>query len=180
MALGRRWDIWELCLKQQQQSQHLHISPTQKLVDNFWFLVLMFCLWSTDDADAARCSLLFMTTPFCEYLTRDACLCRFLCALYSPGIRDTKGRQENTHNYHVNAGAGVCRGQLTQRCASEETGSPEVDWAALSTPGRGGRGGGLLDPISRQNRLWWIHGKKVQIEGSLWHLLFSFKPQTNV
>lgn len=54
-----------------------------------------------------------------------------------------------------------------------------LHWAALDTPGSGererGRGGSLLDPISHQNTLWWIHANKMQIEGCLWHLLFQLK-----
>lgn len=76
-----------------------------------------------------------------------------------------KRRTGNTHNYHVNEGAGACRGQLARRCAKSRQTLQSFYWAALTSPGSGerGMGGSLLDPISHPNILRWIHAKMMQL-----------------
>lgn len=63
-----------------------------------------------------------------------------------------KRRTGNTHNYHVNEGAGASRGQLARRCASpqadkEQTGTPELLLGCLDPTGGGGGGGEGRKPV---------------------------------
>lgn len=113
-----------------------------------------------------------MRTPDYEYLIRAA----LFVLLWDPGHQRGTG---NTHNYHVNEGAAVCRGQLTQRW----TDPPEVSLGCLGHAGLGergrGRGGSLLDPISHQNTLWWIHANSMGTEACLASAVLA-QVQTNV
>lgn len=113
-----------------------HMSPTHRREDNLWFLVLMRCFWSADAAAADRCSLMFMMALW--RLSVQLSLCAVL--LWDPGHQRGTG---NTHNYHVNEGAAVCRGQLTQRCATEQTDPPEVSLGCPEHAGLRGGGGGV-------------------------------------
>lgn len=58
-----------------------------------------------------------------------------------------KRRTGNSHNYHVNEGAGACGGQLARRCASpqadkEQTGTSELLLGCLNLTSLRGEGEG--------------------------------------
>lgn len=167
--------IEHLGTQQQQQPQNLHISPTQTWVDNLWFPVLMFCFNTRNQqvrTEDDRCWQA-LAGVHDDSWRRILDLWRLpvqlsLCAVLLWGTG-------NTHNYHVNEGAAVCRGQLTlwHRADRPSRGFTGLPWTRRAQ-GRGRGGGAEAYWIQLATRThWWIHANTMQIEGRLWHLLFQ-------